>query len=298
MTKGMMRIVFIGNVEFSLHALERIVALGGEVVGVCTKKTSKFNTDHVDLTVFSQNHKIDSCYADDINSEEVYKWISTRKPDIIFCIGWSQILKKSLINLPPLGVVGYHPAALPANRGRHPIVWALALGLKKTASTFFYINDDVDAGDIISQSAVQIDIGDDASTLYCKLVEMAKTQIDELLPRLVSGSIAAIKQDQSSGNVWRKRGYIDGQIDWRMTAEAIHNLVRALTRPYPGAHFIVNGQEVKVWRARVVQDSNPNLEPGKITDYFSGAPLVKCGSASICLLEIDPQIQLAIGSYL
>jgi methionyl-tRNA formyltransferase len=293
-----MRIVFIGNVDFSLRALERIVAIGGKVVGVCTKKESKFNADHVDLTKFAQNIGIPCHYADDINSEKVYAWISAKKPDIIFCFGWSQLLKDPLIALPSMGVIGYHPAALPANRGRHPIIWALVLGLKRTASTFFYINHDADSGDIISQFDVEIDVSDDAHTLYHKLILTSQKQIDIFLPMLMSGNVTRVKQDLSLGNVWRKRTYLDGQIDWRMSAESIYNLARGLSRPYPGAHFLYNGEQVKVWKTRIIHENDPNLEPGKILSHTEEGPVVKCGFEAVCLLELHPKLILDVGAYL
>ena len=130
-----MHIVFIGTVEFSLSALEQLVALNAEIVGVCTLKASTFNSDHVDLSSFSEAHGIPSLYADNINSTKTLGWIQEKSPDVIFCFGWSRLLKHDLLELAPMGVVGFHPAALPANRGRHPLIWALVLGLKKTAST-------------------------------------------------------------------------------------------------------------------------------------------------------------------
>ncbi len=126
-----MRIVFIGTVEFSLRALERLVALNAEIVGVCTLQESKFNADHIDLSSFSEAHGIPSLYADDINATETLTWIQEKSPDVIFCFGLSRLIKQDLLELTSLGVVGFHPAALPANRGRHPLIWALVLGLKK-----------------------------------------------------------------------------------------------------------------------------------------------------------------------
>lgn len=114
-----MRIVFIGTVEFSKHALYRLLAMKAEIVGVCTLQESKFNADHVDLSAASETHGIPWRYTEDINSDASINWIKDKSPDIIFCFGWSRLLKQDLLGLAPLGVVGFHPAALPANRGRH-----------------------------------------------------------------------------------------------------------------------------------------------------------------------------------
>ena len=127
-----MRIIFIGSVAFSLSAFEHLVSTGADIVGVCTLKESKFNSDHADLSQSSILHGIPYLYVDNINSDSTVNWIKQKSPDVIFCFGWSKLLKKRILDLAPLGVIGYHPAALPANRGRHPLIWALVLGLKQS----------------------------------------------------------------------------------------------------------------------------------------------------------------------
>ena len=92
-----MRIVFIGNVKFSLEALKCLVKLEAEIVGICTSKESEFNSDHIDLSSFAETHGISSFYAKDINSKDSINWIDSKKPDIIFCFGWSWLIKKNIL---------------------------------------------------------------------------------------------------------------------------------------------------------------------------------------------------------
>ena len=293
-----MRIVFVGNVGFSLSALEHLIFLGADIVGVCTLKESNFNADHVDLSQVSAVHGIPCLCNNNINSVEALDWINHKAPDIIFCFGWSKLLKKALLDLAPLGVVGYHPAALPQNRGRHPLVWALVLGLKKTASTFFFMNEGADSGDILTQCEIEINDEDDASDLYKKMTKVALDQIEEFLPDLVSNNYRRKKQDDSLANIWRKRGDKDKFIDWRMSAKSVHNLIRGLAKPYIGASFMNNGQEVKVWKAQLVCDAPHNIEPGKVVNVKSDKPIIKCGEGAICLLKTEPLFIPKIGSYL
>ena len=293
-----MRIVFIGTVEFSLGALEHLLALSAGVVGVCTLAESLFNADHVDLSDISEAHGLPWIYAEDINSAKTLNWIRDRKPDVIFCFGWSRLLKQELLEIPPLGVVGYHPTALPANRGRHPLIWALVLGLEKTASTFFFMDAGADSGDILLQNEVLIDDEDDARTLYDKVTRTALKQMEEFVPRLAARKFPCINQDEALANTWRKRGKADGKIDWRMSAHAIHNLVRGLAKPYVGAHFDVNDQEIKVWKTAVVSDARKNIEPGKVIARTSMGTVVKCGEDAICLKVTDPPFDPIIGTYL
>lgn len=292
-----MRIVFIGCVEFSRHALEHILAIGGNVVGVCTRRESTLNSDFADLTPLCDAHGVPWCDAPDINSPDTVARISEWQPDVIFCFGWSRLLKKQLLDIPRLGVVGFHPAALPANRGRHPLIWALALGLKETATTFFFMDDGADSGEILSQQLIAIDDADDAGMLYAKMTRTALKQIEEFLPQLASGTELRSPQDMSKANVWRKRGRADGVIDWRMSATSIHNLVRALTHPYVGASFDRDGIEHKVWKTARFDGVPENAEPGKIVGTTSGAPIIKCGEQGIILLDVEPRLSFEVGTY-
>ncbi len=293
-----MRIVFIGAVELSLRALERLVELNSKIVGVCTLQKSEFNTEHADLSSFSKAHGIPSIYVKDINSIETLNWIREKSPDVIFCFGWSRLIKKDLLELAPLGVIGFHPTALPANRGRHPIIWALILGLKKTASTFFFMDIGADSGDILSQEEILINKEDDARSLYDKIIQVALTQIPKFLPLLENGNFQRIKQNEQLANVWRKRRSADGKIDWRMSAKTIHNLVRGLAKPYIGAHFLVDGKEIKVWKTAIFMGIPNNIEPGKVLLLTNNKLVVKCGEDAISLLITEPEFKANVGSYL
>ena len=293
-----MRILFIGAVAFSAHALRELIAMRAEVVGVCTLKQSVFNADHADLTPIAKQAGIPVLDTPDLNSVEVFGWIREREPDVIFCFGWSRLIRASLLALPPLGVIGFHPAALPANRGRHPLIWALVLGLTETGSTFFFMDEGADTGDILSQVALPIAPEDDAGRLYERVTVAAMGQIRDFVPRLANGSFCRRPQDGRLANVWRKRGPADGRIDWRMAAESIHNLVRGLTRPYVGAHFDHAGGEIKVWRTEVEINVPMNLEPGRVLVVDERGVLIKAGIGGIRLLETSPEITLEVGVYL
>jgi len=195
-------------------------------------------------------------------------------------------------------VVGFHPAALPANRGRHPLIWALVLGLEETASTFFFMDQGADSGDILSQRSIRISGDDDAGTLYGKITESALGQLEEFVPTLAAGCFQRIPQDHRKANTWRKRGKKDGKIDWRMSSRSIHNLVRGLARPYVGAHFEIPEGEVIVWKTEMVDGFPENMEPGKVLDVDSSGIVVKAGEGAIRITAMEPEVQLEIGAYL
>lgn len=295
-----MKILYIGNVTFSARCLEKILEpeLRAELVGVCAGTDSGLNSDYEDLEPIATANNIAFLRTSDINSRDTVDWITALKPDIVFCFGWSRLLGKEILDLAPMGVLGFHPAALPKNRGRHPLIWSLVLGLEEIASTFFFMDGGADSGPILCQEPVAVGVDDDAMTLYRRVIDIAEGQIERFLPRLQSGAYSVARQDHSKANYWRKRSFSDGEIDWRMSSEAIFNLVRALTHPYLGAHFMSGDSQIKVWQCRSVNDSVSTAdEPGKIIELGQG-PIVKTGNGAVELIDYDPEIELSVGDYL
>ncbi|MEN6318282.1 MAG: formyltransferase family protein [Syntrophaceae bacterium] len=298
-----MRIVFIGCVEFSYHTLDYILTLKGiELAGVVTRRESAFNADFRSLEPLAVKAGVPCYFADGSSQDRISEWLKELVPDVIYCFGWSFLLGENILEIPRLGVIGYHPAALPKNRGRHPIIWALALGLTETASTFFFMDEGADSGDILSQELLPININDDAASLYAKCLASALRQIGKFSYQLAAGSYQRITQDHEKANVWRRRTKEDGKIDWRMSSTAIYNLVRALTKPYVGAHFFFEDREFKVWKAEIVDASFPDsqhLEPGKVLCIDSGNIVVKCGNGALKLTEHEMNAAiLRKGQYL
>lgn len=294
-----MRIVFIGNVLFSKFALNKLISMKENIIAVFTKKESKFNADNVDLSPLCEENNIPYYYVKNINDPQIVTKIKELSPDVIYCFGFSQIIKKDILKIPPLGVIGFHPASLPANRGRHPIVWALFLGLPTTSSTFFVMDEGADSGDIISQVSVPIYYEDTAYTLYLRISECACEQIENFTKLLKENRLPRIKQNHTFANYWRKRTEIDGQIDFRMCSRAIYNLVRALTKPYVGAHLLYKGKKIKIWKVQEEIVSLPNIEPGKIleVDKLSNTILVKCYDNAIRIIEHEFDSLPSVGEY-
>jgi len=293
-----MRILFIGTVEFSFKALEKLIDIKADVVGVCTKKKSPFNSDFSDLAPLCIKNEIPYKYVNNINSEENISWIRAMNPDVIFCFGWSSLIKQEILKLAPMGVVGFHPAHLPKNRGRHPLIWALVQGLKESASTFFFMEEGADDGDILSQEIFNISYEDDARTLYEKVITIALKQITAFVPQLENDTYLRTSQDHRVANTWRKRGKSDGEIDFRMNGFAIYNLVRGLTTPYVGAHIEYLGEDVIIWEVEEVDDASSNIESGKVLESYNNAILVKCYDKAIRILKHEFKILPKVGEYI
>ncbi|MBO6284199.1 MAG: methionyl-tRNA formyltransferase, partial [Pseudobutyrivibrio sp.] len=251
----MKKTLFIGCVESSYVLLEAMFEAGYPVAGIVTMEQSAINADFKSLVPLAEKYNVPYICTKNVNDDETVGFIKNIAPEVIYCFGWSRLIGSEILALPKYGVVGFHPAALPCNKGRHPLIWALVLGLKETASTFFIMDEGADTGDIISQMPVAISDTDDAADLYAHVLEVAKKQVIEFTKAFAEDRVEPKKQDPTAGNAWRKRGRADGQIDWRMSARAIYNLVRGLTHPYVGAHFMKGEAEVKVWKCQVI-DTN------------------------------------------
>jgi methionyl-tRNA formyltransferase len=293
-----MKVLFIGSVEFSKHVLEKLISINSEIVGVCAKKTSTFNADFFDLKPLCDKNLIPCHYTNEINSLDSQKWIIKKQPDIIFCMGWSNLLREKILSIPSMGVIGYHPAKLPYNRGRHPLIWPIILGMNQVSSTFFFMDKGTDSGDILSQVDFEISYWDDSRSLYDKTINIALEQIDSFYQGLVDGQYSRTPQNHSLSNVWRRRYKSDGIIDFRMNSRAIYNLVRALTKPYIGAHIEYKGEDVKIWKVKELMITQNNIEPGKVLEVAPETLIVKTMDGAIKILDHEFESLPNKGDYL
>lgn len=300
MSEAPIRAFFIGCVQSSDVALETLIADANvDLQGVLTLRASKFNADFVDIAGRAEAAGIPVHYAEDIDKADLPGLLREADVQVAFVIGWSRLLAADALDVPTIGTVGFHPAQLPANRGRHPLIWALALGLEQTASTFFLMDEGADSGPILSQEPLSIADDDDAGSLYRKVLEVIPGQLRAIVAKMADGTLDPQPQDDTQATYWRKRGAADGLIDWRMPASGIYNLVRALTRPYIGAEFSLGEDRIKLWQCTQFEGEVPdNAEPGKVLEAGPGGAVVKAGIGAVKLVETSDMPSLAVGDYL
>ena len=292
------RLVVVGSVDFSNRLLKEILLAEGKVVGVVSKFSAGLNADYCDLSPTARLNSIPVHKTDDINDGGSTNFISQLQPDYLICVGWSQLLNSETLKIAKKDNIGYHPTELPFNRGRHPVIWSLALGLEKSASTFFSLRSEPDSGPVFIQDPIMIDRGDDAASLLEKLKETATIQIRLLINQMRNGRLKATKVVAEKGNIWRRRNDVDGSIDFRMHSSTIYNLTRALTRPYVGAHIQIGSKKYRIWRVEEEQFDLPNIEPGKVLAVKNGNISVKTADGSILLVDHEIVDIVQVGSYL
>lgn len=243
--------------------------------------------------------KIPLHITNNINSNQTLKWISNNNPDWLLVIGWSYLLKRAILKKYQNKIIGYHPSSLPNNRGRHPLIWSVFLNLKEIGSCFFLINKNIDDGKIISKRIVSNVQNKSMKNIYFLIIKTAQKQVKDIVSFMKSKKkIVSIKK--KGGNIWRKRSFEDGKIDWRMNSKSICNLVNALSWPYQNAHSFYKGKYFKIIKIRQMKKNFiHNYEPGKIIDvkkkFF---PLVKSYDGIIEILEYSPLIKFKKEEYL
>jgi len=294
------KVLLIGCVETSKIALDALQSSPEcQLVGVVCKSKSPQNSDFCDLANDAREYDIPCLELEKNNNEKILNFLIEQKSDFVFCIGWSHLLPNEMFSaLPETKFIGYHPAPLPFGRGRHPLIWAMALGLKETASCLFFMEETADTGAILSQVAIPISSDETASTLYQKACVTLKTQIVELTADFNTHIDQAKPQDPDNNSNWRKRSPRDGTIDWRMTAQAISHLVNALAKPYPGATADYMDNSFTIHEVEIFAGETDDFaEPGKILDIQGDKILVKCWQSALWLKKHDLVEAPKIGEY-
>ena len=223
-------------------------------------------------------------HADDGVQPASAEQIGALKPAVIYSFYYRHLIPESVLQVAPLGAFNLHGSLLPAYRGRAPVNWMLVNGEREAGVTLHEMVARADAGDIVGQRAVAIDDSDTALTLYRKLVPLGVELITEMHPKIVAGAAPRRKMDISKGSYFGRRKPEDGRIDWRWPARRIFNLVRAVTRPYPGAFCFVGGRKLLVWEAKIGRENATLGEPGRVVrEMPDGALEIAAGEGSIIL---------------
>jgi methionyl-tRNA formyltransferase len=156
-----------------------------------------------------------------------------------------------LLNAARLGALNIHGSMLPRYRGRAPVNWAILHGEPQTGATLHYMTERADAGDIVDQLAVPILKDDEARDVFGKVTMAAEIILARSLPGLINGTAPRVPQQLEAGQYYGRRRPEDGRIDWTRSATDIHNLVRAVAPPFPGAFGDVEGQRWMIHKTRV-----------------------------------------------
>jgi methionyl-tRNA formyltransferase len=220
---------------------------------------------------------------------ELERRLRAAAPDFIFSFYYRRMLPPSILALAAKGAFNLHGSLLPKHRGRAPVNWAVLLGDTETGATLHEMAAKPDAGRIADQQAVAIGPEDTALDVFRRVTDAAETVLRRSLPRLLDGSLELKPQDLARGSYHGARRPEDGRIDWSKGAAEIHNLVRAVAPPFPGAFSDEGGRRRMILRTRL--EPARRARPGRLGPYREGdAWFADCGDGKVLrLLETDPK---------
>lgn len=250
----MIRIGFVTCVQLGLSCMEAIYEAGGELSFAMTLEDNQAvsKSGRVYLDDFCAEHSIPLVKSRHVNNRDVVDAIHEYDLDWLFIIGWSQIASETVLNAPKRGVLGMHPTLLPIGRGRAAIPWAILKGLDKTGVTLFKLDTGVDTGPIVDQLTIPLSLSTDATELYELVNEAHVALMKKVVPALMADELVLRDQDDRLATEWPGRKPEDGEINLSGSVYEAERLVRAVTRPYPGAFAEIGGKRVVLWRAEVL----------------------------------------------
>jgi methionyl-tRNA formyltransferase len=237
----------------------------------------------------SAAYRLPTIVPPDPNAQDVVSRVADCAPDFLFSFYYRAMLGAELLARPPLGALNMHGSLLPKYRGRAPVNWAIVNGERRTGATLHYMTEKPDAGDIVAQQAVPILPDDIALDVFRKVTVAAEIALDSALPGLIDGTAPRVAQDLSKGSYFGGRKPEDGRIDWSKDADSIHNLVRAVAPPYPGAFTTIGGVAARILRTHVIDRATAPVDAPALRireDRF----IVNCGGGgtlAIDALELD-----------
>ncbi len=271
-----MNIILMSSTKFGFSCIEELLHSKHTVIAVITTERNieisyEVNgvtiSNYYDFSDISTHHNIPLMYVRrDIM--DFKKEIEELKPDIIIVAGWYYMVPKPIRSIPKFGCTGFHASLLPKYAGGAPVNWAILNGEKETGITFFMLDNGVDTGDIIDQKETVIEPDDTCKTVYDRLTGLACEILRKKLPLLENGILKLKKQDNSKQTIMPQRKPEDGRINWDNNSLKIHNLIRATTKPYPGAFTFYNDRKLTIWEGKIY-DYIVESEPGVILDIVS-----------------------------
>ncbi len=274
-----MKCVVLAYHNVGKAGIEALLANGFEISAVFTHKDNPNENIWFDsVAEFAGSRGIEVFAPEDINHPVWVERIRAMKPDFIFSFYYRNMVGAEILSIPAKGALNLHGSLLPKYRGRVPINWAVINGEKESGATLHYMTVKPDAGDIVDQEKVTIEHDDTARTVFDKVVAAARTVLNRSLPLLAAGKAPRTAQDDSQATYFGGRKPADGEIDWKQDAESVRNLVRAVTKPYPGAFSFLGDRKCFIWGAEVVETAH-NAVPGTV---LSASPLlIACGKNAI-----------------
>jgi methionyl-tRNA formyltransferase len=246
------RAVVFAYHDVGARCLEVLLRHGVEVPLVLTHRDDPGETIWFEsVAEHAARHGIPAITPQDPDAAATVAQVKKTRPDFVFSFYYRRMLGPGLLAVPPRGAFNMHGSLLPKYRGRSPVNWAILKGETETGATLHEMLAKPDAGRIVDQEPVPIDPDDLAVDVFRKMTAAAETVLERSLPKLIDGSAVLRAQDLAAGSYFGGRTPEDGRLDWGRPAREVHDLVRAVAPPFPGAFTDVGGERLRVLRTKL-----------------------------------------------
>lgn len=281
-----MKIGYFADGPWAHKALEKIVESNHfEIVFI----VPRFDTQDPKLKIWADRLGVPFLTIENVNDPSFIEYLKKFNPDILVSMSFNQILKKGIIEFAPNGFINCHAGELPFYRGRNPLNWVLINGAERFGITVHYVDEGIDTGDIVEQKTYSISQSDNYASLLNKAIYECAEVLLLSLKKIKDNSVIRIKQEDIHpvGTYFGIRKTGDENIDFRWPAERLHNFIRAISAPGPGARFLINDEEYAVESAKLINNSLSYISTcGEVVGRSSEGVIVKAGDSVICITLI------------
>lgn len=299
-----MNIVFMGTPDFAVGALEAIIEAGHRVAAVVTQPDKpKGRGKEIQMTPVKKcavTHGIPVFQPVRIKDAEAIDTLRGYGADVFVVAAFGQILSEEILAMPKYGCVNIHASLLPKYRGSAPIQWAIINGESTSGVTIMQMDRGIDTGDMLMKTEVAIGPRETGDSLHDKLAEAGAKLIVEALPRIESGDITPVKQNDEESCYAAMLQKSMGRIDWQQSAEMLDCLIRGLIS-WPGASTVYRGKTLKIWEEEVAAQEElrgkdaaahtgaEDVQPGTVVLVKKDAFYVQTGDGCLKILEVQPE---------
>ena len=271
------RIVVAGYSDVGFRCTRWLLDAGADVKLIVT------HPDHLgeerwwgSLHELGRERGIPVLLAENLDALDDAQRVRAAAPDFLFSLYFRKMIPATVLAIPKRGALNMHGSLLPAFRGRSPINWAILKGATTTGASLHYMVEKPDAGDLVDQEPVPIGPDDDVLTVARRIGDAAVTVLERAWPKLLDGTAPRTRLDLAHGSYFGGRRPEDGFIEWTHPAKEVHDLVRALARPWPGAFTDLFGPRVMIWKARLSPYGGHDIFPGHV-ELTERSVIVYCG---------------------
>jgi len=271
-----MRIVLVGQGPFGEKTLDALIQKGQDIVGVFCPQDKRGEA----MKTLAQNSGTAHFQPNHMKDAEVRQAYLQLRPDLVILAFVTDIIPDSLLDIPSIGTICYHPSLLPKHRGASGINWAIIQGDTRTGLTILWVDKGIDTGPILLQKEVEIAPDDTTGSIYFnKLFPMGIDAIVEAVDLIKSGKAPKIPQDHALATYEPPCDNRHAGIDWSKPAREVYNLVRGCD-PQPGAYSTLSGEKVKFYQAQLIDAGQKSL-PGQVAGIDAGEVVVALNGGAL-----------------